>query len=59
MNEHRREVRREEFQDGSAVVIYEDGSTLVVESKLAKAAAMGEARPGSYNDPAPPPQDGK
>ena len=43
--ENRQELQREEFSDGSALVTYADGRTLIIESNLAKTSAMGEARP--------------
>lgn len=51
------EASREEFADGSALVTYPDGSVLILESELAKAAVMGEGRPVNYNDPPPPPPE--
>ena len=55
----RQEARREEFPDGSALVTYQDGSMLIVESKLAKGSALRETRVLSYDDPPPPPDDAK
>jgi hypothetical protein len=52
---NRKEVRREQFRDGSALVTYQDGSMLILESNLAKDAVLREARPVNYNDPPPPP----
>ena len=48
-------LTREEFPDGSALVTYQDGSQMIVETKLAKAQALGDGRPLTYNDPPPPP----
>jgi len=53
----RKEVHREQFADGSAVVTSEDGSMLIVESKLAKHALLGEDRPVNYNEPPLPPPE--
>src|ERR1035441_8799716 len=39
---NRKEVRREQFRDGSALVTYEDGSMLILESNLAKEAVGRE-----------------
>ena len=50
-----KEAHREQFADGSTVVTYEDGSMLIVESKLAKHALLGETRSAGYNDPPPRP----
>jgi hypothetical protein len=52
----RREKHREQFRDGSALVTYEDGSILILESNLAKHLSLRETRPINYNDPPPPPQ---
>ena len=52
---NRKEVRREQFPDGSALVTYQDGSMLILESNLAKDAVLRETRPVNYNDPPPPP----
>ena len=54
---NRKEVHREQFRDGSALVTYEDGSMLIVESNLAKDAVLREGRSVNYNDPPPPPPD--
>jgi len=51
---HGREVQREDFADGSALVTFEDGSVLILESKLAKPSVLREGRPVNYNDPPPP-----
>ena len=48
-------VTREDFPDGSAVVTYEDGSMLILESDLAKETVLREHRNVSYNEPPPPP----
>jgi len=54
-----REIRREEFTDGSAIVTYADGSMLVLESNLARGPVLAEphllSRRVNYNDPSPPP----
>ena len=50
-------AQREEFPDGSALVTYPDGTVLIVESELARAAVMGEGRAVNYNDPPPPPPE--
>jgi hypothetical protein len=47
------EARREEFADGSALVTYLDGSVLILESALASAAVLREARSVNYNEPPP------
>jgi hypothetical protein len=52
---NRKEVHREQFRDGSALVTYEDGSMLILESNLAKEAVGREAGPVNYNDPPPLP----
>jgi hypothetical protein len=52
------ETTREEFPDGSALVTYQDGSVLILESKLAKGCALREGRRANYNDPAPSPVAG-
>lgn len=52
--DNNREVKREEFADGSALVTYPDGSMLIVESKLARESVFQESRPVNYNDPPPP-----
>ena len=56
---NRQEAKREEFPDGSPLVTYQDGSMLIVESKLAKGSALRETRVLSYVDPPPPPDDTK
>ena len=48
------EAAREEFPDGSALVTYQDGSRLIVESKLGKESVLRESRPVNYGDPPPP-----
>jgi hypothetical protein len=54
---NRKEVRREQFSDGSALVTYQDGSMLILESNLAKEGIAGERRSVNYNDPPPPPPE--
>jgi hypothetical protein len=49
------ESTRVEFADGSALVTYTDGSQLILESRLARQAALREGRGVSYNEPPPPP----
>jgi hypothetical protein len=49
------EAKREEFPDGSALIIYEDGSVLILDSDLARDAVLRESRIVSYNEPPPPP----
>ena len=51
---NRKEVRREQFRDGSALVTYEDGSMLIRESDLAKEAVGQALLPVTHNDPPPP-----
>jgi len=51
----RPELQREEFPDGSAIVTYADGSTLIIEGNLARTSAMREGRAVNYNDPPPLP----
>ena len=47
---------RKQFADGSTLVTYPDGSTLIVESNLAKESVVHETSPVNYNDPPPPPR---
>ena len=54
---NRQEAKREEFPDGSALVTYQDGSILLVESNLAKESVLRDTRPVNYSDPPPPPRD--
>ncbi len=42
---HQREVQREDFAGGSALVTIGDGSVLLLETKLAKPAVLREGRP--------------
>jgi len=51
----RKEIKREDFADGSSLVTYHDGSVLIVESKLARSAALGETHSAHYDEPPPPP----
>ena len=51
----RTEVKREEFADGSALVACQDGSQLILESKLARQVALRERREVNYGSPPPPP----
>jgi hypothetical protein len=48
-------VKREDFRDGSAVLTYEDGSMLILESKLAKTMVFQAGRRAHYDKPPPPP----
>lgn len=52
---NRKAAHREQFRDGSALVTYQDGSVLILETDLAKDAVLGETRPANYYDPPPPP----
>jgi hypothetical protein len=52
-----KEVSREQFADGSALVTYQDGSVLVLEGKLAKADGLRETGSVNYNDPPPAPPE--
>ncbi len=53
-----KKAHREEFPDGSSSVTYEDGSMLIVETKLAKHALLGERRSVNYSNPPPAPPGG-
>ena len=48
------EGTREDFPDGSALITYQDGGILILESDLAKESVGCESRPLNYNDPLPP-----
>jgi hypothetical protein len=50
---NRKEASREQFTDGSALVTYQDGSVLLLESSLAKVSNLQETRSITYNDPPP------
>jgi hypothetical protein len=42
-NKPKAEANREDFADGSAVVTYEDGSQLILESNLAKSGTLRQS----------------
>jgi hypothetical protein len=46
---------REEFPDGSALITYQDGSLLILESSLARTTMLREGKSVSYSEPPPPP----
>jgi hypothetical protein len=54
-NAKRKEVSHERFADGSALVTYDDGGMLILESDLARESLLREARPANYNEPPPKP----
>jgi len=42
-NKSKAEASREDFPDGSAIVTYEDGSQLILESNLAKSGTLRQS----------------